>query len=208
MGDKIKAAELTSKITGKPAYELTNLRYQKEQLEKKRNHPELDSEEKINDRKILMEIHAHLCEDPLLYGKPIKSYSKEDVIDAYYDFPIRRIHESMIGIRKDEDRQKTFRYTYIEGKEDQAYMAFRQVEALRALGLNNLEIGRIIAVDEYDHEKKHYKKMRDKIRELREERKMQPDGLDRMIERFRLEIVYKAIKARNIAKEILEKHQS
>ena len=204
----MKAVELESKITGKPAYDLVNLRYRLEELEGKASHPELDSEEKIADRETLMEIHAYSCSDPLAYIKYIKStgeikaYSKEKIVNAYFEFPLRTIYEDIIG-REDEDKEKIFRYKI---KKEQALTAFSQIEVLIVLGLNNFEIGQIIAADEYDHEKKHYKKSLERKRELMTEKEITPEKLNAMVLRFRLETVHKAIKARNIAKEILEKH--
>lgn len=205
--DKIKAVDLESKITGKPAYGRVNLAYQLKLLEEEIKHPELDSEERIIDRSILNEIHAHMFADPLKYANKIKSYDKKGINEAYLDFPIVRIQQDMIGLKREkEDNEKIYRYDYMKGKEDQAYMAFFQVEKLRTLGLNNLEIGKLISTDEFDKDKKRYKNLSNKIQELREKRGISKEELDKMIENFRQETVLKALKARNVTKEILDKH--
>lgn len=208
--DKIKAVELEAKITGKPAYDLIHLRYRKEKLEedfnKKMSHTELDTEEKIIDRKILNEIHAYLFSDPLQYTAKLKTYKKEDIINSYFDFPVKKIHD-IIGAKIDlEDKGRIYRYDYMEGKSEQAYIAFRQIEALRTLGLNNLEIGQLISSSEYDKEKGYYKNLREKIIELREANKMTKEDLNSAIDKFELDTILKALKARNLAKEILEKN--
>lgn len=211
--DKIKTVELESRILGKPPYDLTHLNHRKSKLEdgfaEKMKHPELDTEEKIIDRKILMEIHAHLFSDPLRYAAKLKSCIKEDIENAYFEFPVKKIYEDIIGIsRNTEDKNKIYRYDYMKGRNEQAFVAFRQIEALRTLGLNNLEIGQLISKSEYDKEKNYYKNLREKIVELREKNKMTKEELDSEIDKFRLSTIFKALKSRNLAKEIIEKHLS
>ncbi len=213
--DKIRIVELESKISGKPPYDLAHLSYQKkklkEGLEEKMAHLEFDSDEKIIDRKILSEIHAYMFSDPLKYIENIdnlKSFKKEDILDFYLEFPTKKICEDIIGIQRDsEDKEKKYRYDYMSGKKDQAYTAFQQIETLRMLGLNNLEIGQLTSKSKYNREKRYYDTLADKITELKEEKNIAKGDLDEMRSRFRLETMYKSLRVRNLSREILGLNQ-
>lgn len=205
--DKIKIAEMEAEIKNRPAYNAVPLRDQLGRLEKEmKEHTSKfkqgGSEEDIVNHHILAEAHSHMFADPLKYIDKIKSYTKEEINNAYLNIPVKRIH----GMISKEEVQGVFKYDYMKGKENRAHMAFRQIEALRALGMNNLEIGRIISEDKWDTEKEKFKKLRTTLIELMDEKEINSEGLNEMTERFRLKTVYEALKAQNITKDILKKY--
>lgn len=206
--DKIKAIELEAKIKGQPAYKAVPLRGQLERMKKSlmesRNQRGPQSKDQLSDHAILQEIHSHMFSDPTRYRGKIESYTEGSVGSAYTEMPVRRLYEKMIGTdRDDEDKKKICRYDYMEGKEDQAFIAFNQIEGLRALDMNNLEIGRIISEDEYDDENGYYKKLQEAIFQQREKLGIDRDQHLKIIKRFRLSTIHKALKARNIVQDSL-----
>lgn len=203
--DKIKAIELEAEIKGQPAYEAVPLRGQLEKaLLGSRNQRGSQSKDQLSDHAILQEVHSHMFSDPTRYRGKIESYTEESVGSAYMEMPIRRVYEKMIGTDRDnEDKNEIYRYDYMEGKEDQAFIAFKQIEALRALGMNNLEIGRIISEDEFDDENGYYKKLQETIFQQREQLGIDRDQHLKIIKRFKLSTIHKALKARNIVQDSL-----
>jgi hypothetical protein len=206
--DKIKAIELEAKIKGQPAYKAVPLRGQLERMKKSlmelKNQRGPQSKDQLSDHAILKEIHSHMFSDPTRYRGEIKSYTEKGVGSAYTEMPIRRLYEKMIGTDRDnEDKKKICRYDYMEGKEDQAFTAFNQIGALRALGMNNLEIGRIISEDEYNSENGYYKKLQETIFQQRKQLGIDRDQHLKIIKRFQLSTIHKALKARNIVQDSL-----
>ncbi len=201
--DQIKAIEIEAQIKGQYGYEAIPLRGQlirmREALMGTRKDRSSHTDDQLADDAIAQEMHAHMFSDPTRYRGKIESYTEEGVVNAYMEMPIRRVYEKMIGTRRDtEDTERTYRYDYMKGKEDQAFMAFQQIEGLRALGMNNLEIGRIIAEDEYDSEQGYYKKLQEAIFQQREKLGIDRDQHLKIVKRFRLDTIHKALQARNI----------
>jgi hypothetical protein len=208
--DSIKAAELEDKIKGKSSTKPISLRSKlielKKVFEKRCEDSKPESLEELIDRHLLQEVHSHMFADPLKYIADLKNFSKDEILSTYFDMPVKRINEVMVGVKREkEDSNSTYRYDYIKGKEEQAYRAFSQIEALRALGINNSEIGQIISRDKYDSEKGHYVELRKRLTELRQEKGISTEDLDKVIESFRLQTVHNALRARNIAIEAIRK---
>ena len=155
------------------------------------------SDEKLTDRKILKEMHAHLFSDPSEYTlSGIKT--REDLSKKYSEFVLKKYRE-VLG-----------EYDYMQGRVDekmsQAYMGFLQIEALRALGINNREIGQTIGQDSYDYENKRYRQLQERIFEERKKRGISRDQHLAIIDRYRLETVEKALQARNLCQNVLRKN--
>lgn len=201
---EIKIEELRAKIQDVPAYKVANLRARIEELKDNlknksaTNKKQSQSDEVYEDAMLLREVHANLFSNPLKRLRHIKSSSEADVINAYYDTPIRELHERMLGVkREDEDKEHIIRYDYIKQHEDRAIVAFRQIEMLRALGLNNLEIGRVISEDSWDETEGLYRGLRAKIKEVREFLGIGSEELSQKTARYQLELVFRTLKTRN-----------
>lgn len=206
--DKIKAVELEAEISGKPPYAAVGLwaqlREMKKELLELRNQHGPQTQKEAENLAIVQEIHSHMFSDPTRYKGKIESYSEDDIDAAYFEMPIRRLHERMLGIdRENEDKDKIIRYDYVKGKEDQAFMAMKQIEALRALGMNNLEIGKIISGDKFDDEKGSYINLQEAMFQRREELGIDREQHLKIIKRFRLTTIHKALKARNTVQDLL-----
>jgi hypothetical protein len=206
--DKIKAVELEAKIKNEPPYKrvglLHELREKKKELLESRNQNGPKTKDEAANRAIVKEIHSHMFSDPTRYRGKIDSYTDESVTNAYLEMPVKRIHEKMLGTDRDsEDKDEIIRYDYMEGKENIAYKAFNQIQALRALGMNNLEIGRIISEDEFDEEEGSYMKLQEAMFQRREELGINRDQHMKIIKRYKISTILNAIRARNAVQDLL-----
>jgi hypothetical protein len=206
--DKIKAIELEAKINNKPPYAAvglwSQLKQKKKALLESRSQSRPKTEDEAANRSIAREIHSHMFSDPTRYKGEIESYTEEGVTSAYLEMPIRRIHEKMLGTeRENENKDEIIRYDYMEGKENIAYKAFNQIQALRALGVNNLEIGRILSEDEFDEEEGSFMKLQEAMFERREELGIDRDQHLKIIKRFKISTILNALKARNAVQDQL-----
>lgn len=206
--DRIKAIELEADIKNEPHYAAVglwdDLRYKKKELLESRNQNRPKTENEAANRAIVQEIHSHMFSDPTRYRGEIDLYTDEGVTNAYLEMPIKRIHEKMLGTDRDnEDKDEIIRYDYMKGKENIAYKAFNQIQALRALGMNNLEIGRIISEDEFDEEEGSYIKLQEAMFERREELGIDREQHLKIIKRYKISTILNAIRARNAVQDLL-----
>lgn len=182
--DETEKEKRTGRMSIKPA------QYREEYLElQKHLHGEMVSRKVYQDRTIAYEVHSYLFSDPLSFV-PTKTGTKEEIRESLYN----KVVLTVADICKRYDA---------EGKDRQATMAFKQIEALRSLGVSNLEIGKVLRDDEYDEENGRYVKLQERIFAEREARHLTREKHLALIDQYETELAYKSVLARKIAMEKL-----
>lgn len=151
---------------------------------------DLDSTESYGKRVAALEIYSRMFSNKLGYMIN-HCESKQDIVSMF---------ENMI------DMTATYvcRWYGIEGFEPHAKTAFRQIEALKALGISDEEIGRCFRPGKKIDRNGYFDKLQDKIMAEREKRNLTGDQHQALVERYEIELVHKAALTRKIASEKLQ----